>query len=77
MIVGHYIGRLADDGQILTRSFAAWVSPHMCVVNVSKTICFGHTAERAISTFVFIVEITMFVGRFWHIAEAAQEIEGI
>jgi hypothetical protein len=39
-----------------------------------KTICFGHTSERAISTFIFIVETTIFLGRFWHLAQAVQEI---
>ena len=44
---------------------------------LAKTICFGHNSARDISTFTFIGEMTMFIGRFWHCAEAAQEIEGI
>jgi len=36
----------------------------------AKTIRFRHTSARAISIFVFIGEMTIFVGRFWHITQA-------
>jgi hypothetical protein len=36
----------------------------------AETIRFRHTSARAISIFVFIGEMTMFVGRFWHITQA-------
>jgi hypothetical protein len=32
---------------------------------------FWHTSGHAISTFVFLIEMIMFVGRFWHITQAS------
>jgi hypothetical protein len=32
-----------------------------------KTVCFGHMSERAISIFIFIVEVVILVGCFWYV----------
>jgi len=41
---------------------------------IAKTICFGHSSARTISTFVFIVDISVLIGSFWHIGQAPREI---
>jgi hypothetical protein len=45
--------------------------------SLAKPSVLDTLSARVISTFTFIGETTMFVGRFWHIAGAEQEIKGI
>lgn len=71
-----YSGRLLDRFSETPSTKDVRCSPQMCVVNIAETISFGYGSEQATSTFIFMVEMTTLVGRFWHSAEAAREIAG-